>query len=91
MICMRHQPPDVSEPAVQIAGGAREGVRDQAVEAVKAVHQELPLCMSFSEHVALVSEDHIQQLLQLILDRQEKDMPQNVFHNKLSLLKSGGL
>lgn len=56
---MRHQPPDVSEPAVQIAGGAREGVRDQAVEAVKAVHQELPLCMSFSEHVALVSEDHI--------------------------------
>lgn len=57
------QPSDVSKPAVQIAGGAGEAVRNQVVEAVKAVHQELPLCMAFSEHVALVGEDHIQHLL----------------------------
>lgn len=61
--CNRHQPPDLSEPAVQIAGGAGEGVRNQAVEAVKAVHQELPLCMTFSQNIALVSKDHIQHLL----------------------------
>lgn len=59
----RYQPLDVSEPAVQIAGGAGEGVRNQAVEAVKAVHQELPLRMAFSEHIALVGKDHIQHLL----------------------------
>lgn len=43
-----HQPPDVSEPAVQVAGGAGESVRNQAVKAVEAVHQKLPLCAAFS-------------------------------------------
>lgn len=69
-----HVPPDVSEPAVQIAGGAGEAVRNQAVEAMKAVHQELPLRMAFSEHIALVCKDHIQHLFELILYIEEKDM-----------------
>lgn len=43
-----HQPPDVSEPAVQVAGGAGESVRNQAVKAVEAVHQKRPLCAAFS-------------------------------------------
>ncbi len=62
----------MSEPALQIAGSAGEGVRNQAVEAVKAVHQELPLCVAFSQHKALVGKDHIQHLLQLILDKKRK-------------------
>ena len=68
-----HRPPDVSEPAVQVAGGAGEAVRNQAVEAVKAVHQELPLCVAFSEHKAVVGKDHIQHLLKLIL-RNKKEV-----------------
>lgn len=66
---IKHRPPDVSEPAVQIAGGAGESVRNQAVEAVKAVDQELSLCMAFSEHIALIGKDNIKHHLQLILDR----------------------
>ena len=42
------KPPDVTEPVVQVTGGAGEGVRNQAVEAVKAVDQELPLCVALS-------------------------------------------
>lgn len=41
-----NKPLDVSEPAVQTAGGAGEGVRNQAVEAVEAVDQKLPLCVT---------------------------------------------
>lgn len=36
------------EPAVQAAGAVGEGVRNQAVEAVEAVNQELPLSTVFS-------------------------------------------
>lgn len=52
----------MSEPAVQVAGGTGEGVRNQAVQAVEAVHQELPLCMALSQNIALISKDHIQNL-----------------------------
>lgn len=67
-----HKPLDMSEPVVQMAGGAGEGVRNQAVEAVKAVDQELPLCVALCEHKTLIGKNHIQHLLQLILDRQRR-------------------
>lgn len=66
-----NQPPDVSKPAVQGPGGGGEGVWNQAVEAVEAVHQEPPLCAALGQHVALVGDDHIQDLLQLILLRKQ--------------------
>lgn len=66
------QPPDVSKPAVKAAGGGGEGVGNQAVEAVQAVHQEPSLCAAFRQHVPLVGEDHVQHLLQLILARETK-------------------
>ena len=67
-----YSPPDVSEPGVQIAGSARKGVRNQAVEAVEAVYQELPLCIALRQHVTLIGEDYIQHLLKLILVKKIK-------------------
>jgi len=58
-----HTPPDVGKPAVQVVGSAGEGVRNQAVEAVEAVHQELPLCAAFSQHITLIGQHYIQHLL----------------------------
>lgn len=58
----------MSEPTFQTTRGAGEGVRNEVIEAVKAVHQELPLCMALRQHVALIGEDNIKHLLQLILD-----------------------
>lgn len=65
-----HGPPDVHEPAVQVAGGAGECVSNQAVEAVETVHQELPLCVALSQNIALIGQNNIQNLLQLILERE---------------------
>lgn len=66
-----NKPLDVGEPAVQMVGGAGEGVRNQAVEAVKAVDQELPLCMTFCKYKTLVGKNHVQHLLQLVLTRKK--------------------
>lgn len=62
-----NKPLDVGEPAVQMPGGAGEGVRNQAVEAVEAVDQELSLSMTFCKYKTLIGKNHIQHLLQLAL------------------------
>lgn len=64
-----YSPSEVCEPAVQITGGAGECVRDEAVETVEAVNQKLPLCMTFSQNIALIGKNHIQNLFKLILDK----------------------
>lgn len=69
------RPVDVGEPAIQMTGGAGEGVRNQVVEAVEAVDQELPLCVTFCKYKPLIGKNHIQNLLQLVLRR--KNMPLN--------------
>ena len=60
-------PPDLVEPAAQVAGGAGEGVRDEALEAVEAVDQEPPLSVTLCQHVALVGHHHVQHFLQSVL------------------------
>lgn len=64
----------MSEPAVQVGGGGGEGIRNQAIKAVEAVHQELPLCTAFSQHIALISNNNIQYLLQLILQKKAQNV-----------------
>lgn len=66
---LRCRPLDVGEPAVQVAGRTGERFRDQVLEAVQAVHQELPLSAAFSQDVPLIGNNHIQHFLQLILVR----------------------
>lgn len=69
-----NKPLDVSEPAIQISGGAGEGVRNQVVETVEAVDQELPLCMTLCKNKTLIGKNHIQHLLQLVLDRKNRPL-----------------
>ena len=59
----------LAEAVLYLAGGPGEGLGDEALQAVEAVHQEPPLGVALSQHATLVGQDHIQHLLQLILER----------------------
>lgn len=72
-----NKPLDVSEPAIKMTGGAGEGVTHQVVEAVEAVDQELPLCMTFCKYKTLIGKNHIQHLLQLVLHRTNRPLFKN--------------
>lgn len=67
-----NSPLDLSEPAIQMTGGVGEGVRNQVVEAVEAVDQELSLSVTFCKYKTLIGKNHIQHLLQLVLDRNKQ-------------------